>query len=334
MPRASGFQATNNGRPLGTSNLPNVNIESQIADDRNQVSSLQEPENINLSSIRQEELHNDSLHASSSEVAQEREKSKSKSGEIASDGSELAQRTEENDKPVSWSALPRKDQLLLLTLARLAEPVVQTSLGAYMFFMLKSFDESLPDSKISSQAGMLAASFTFAQCLTAVFWGRLADKEWMGRKNVLLIGLVGTLLSCIGFGFSKSFLSAAFFRGFGGALNGNVGVMRTMISEIVEEKKYLPKAFLVMPVTFNVGVLIGPLLGGYLQDPVHTFPRIFGPHSILGGNHGVGWMSTFPYALPNLVSSMFLFGSVVLVVLGLEEVSDRNSVVHFSVLND
>jgi hypothetical protein len=28
-----------------------------------------------------------------------------------------------------------------------------------------------------------------------------------------------------------------FFRTIGGALNGNVGVMRTMVSEIVQEKK-------------------------------------------------------------------------------------------------
>ena len=146
----------------------------------------------------------------------------------------------------------------------------------------------------------------------------------MGRKRVLMIGLLGTFISSVGFGFSKSFASAMFFRSFGGALNGNVGVMRTMISEIVVEKKYQPKAFLVMPVTFNVGVLIGPLLGGWLQDPVHTFPAAFGSGSALGGKTGVRWMTKFPYALPNLVSAMFLLGSVALVFLGLEEVCTRN----------
>jgi len=45
------------------------------------------------------------------------------------------------------------------------------------------------------------------------------------------------MLSCIGFGFSKSFAQAIVFRCLGGALNGNVGVMRTMISEIIREKK-------------------------------------------------------------------------------------------------
>jgi hypothetical protein len=45
------------------------------------------------------------------------------------------------------------------------------------------------------------------------------------------------VLSCLGFGFSRNFWQAMMFRTMGGALNGNVGVMRTMISEIVQEKK-------------------------------------------------------------------------------------------------
>ncbi len=46
-----------------------------------------------------------------------------------------------------------------------------------------------------------------------------------------------TALSVLGFGFSKTYYQAMFFRTIGGALNGNIGVMRTMISEIVREKK-------------------------------------------------------------------------------------------------
>lgn len=131
-------------------------------------------------------------------------------------------------KPVPWRALPRKDQLLILTLARLAEPLFQASLQAYMFFMLQSFDPSLSDAEISTQAGILAGGFTAAQCLTAVWWGKAADSKRIGRKNIVLVGLVGSFFSSIGFGFSKAFWSALLFRCLGGALNGNVGVMRTV----------------------------------------------------------------------------------------------------------
>ena len=141
------------------------------------------------------------------------------------------------ETPVTWVSLPRKGQLAVLTIARLSEPLTQTSLFAYMFYQLKSFDPSLSDSVIASQGGMLQASFTAAQFVTAVLWGRAADTEWIGRKRVLLIGLFGTCFSCLGFGFSKSFKQAVIFRFIGGAVNGNIGVMRTMISEIIREKK-------------------------------------------------------------------------------------------------
>lgn len=138
---------------------------------------------------------------------------------------------------VSWRDLPNKKQLALLTLARLSEPLSQSSLQAYMFYQLQSFDPTLPASSISFQAGVLQASFTGAQFLTAILWGRIADSEWGGRKRVLLVGIVGTCVSCVGVGISTSFLSATLFRAFGGAMNGNLGVLRTMISEIISEKK-------------------------------------------------------------------------------------------------
>ncbi|KAF2223824.1 major facilitator superfamily domain-containing protein [Elsinoe ampelina] len=229
-----------------------------------------------------------------------------------------------NTKPqqVSWSALPRKDQLILLTLARLSDPLTQTSLQAYMFYQLKSFDPSLPDSTIASQAGFLQAAFTGAQFLTAILWGRMADWDGMGRKRVILVGLMGTSIGALGFGFSQSFYMALFWRAVGGALNGNVGVMRTMISEIIREKKYQSRAFLLLPMTFNVGVIIGPILGGLLADPVKSYPGIFGEGGSIGGETGVWWMKKWPYALPNLVSACFIAMSAFAVILGLEETLD------------
>jgi hypothetical protein len=143
------------------------------------------------------------------------------------------------EPPVTWRSLPRKGQLAILTFARLSEPFTQTSLTAYLFYQLKSFDHTLPDSIITAQGGMIQAAFPAAQLVTAVLWGRAADTDWIGRKRVLLIGLFGTCFACLGFGFSKSFIQAMVFRVLGGALNGNIGVMRTLISEIIEEKKYV-----------------------------------------------------------------------------------------------
>jgi MFS family permease len=62
---------------------------------------------------------------------------------------------------------------------------------------------------------------------------------------------------------------------------------------------------------FNIGVIIGPILGGLLADPAGSYPEMFG---------GVGWLLRFPYAPPSIVSAFFLFMAAVGVFFGLEEV--------------
>ncbi|EER22945.1 Major Facilitator Superfamily protein [Coccidioides posadasii C735 delta SOWgp] len=225
-------------------------------------------------------------------------------------------------KPVSWRSLPKKGQLAIITVARLAEPLAQTSLQAYMFHQVKSFDPSLPDSTVSTQAGILQGCFTAAQFATGVIWGRLADTEFFGRKRVLLIGLFGACLSSVGFGLSKSFAAAVVFRILGGALNSNAGVMRAMIAEIIEGKEYQSRAFLLLPMCFNTGMILGPILGGILADPVKNYPGLFGPGSLIGGKDGVWWMKQWPYALPNFISALFMLIALVAVFLGLDEPSE------------
>ncbi|ETN38897.1 uncharacterized protein HMPREF1541_06939 [Cyphellophora europaea CBS 101466] len=223
------------------------------------------------------------------------------------------------DAPVTWTSLPQKTQLAVLTLARLSEPLSERSLSAYMFYQLRWFSPDASEATIASQGGILTAAFAAAQFLTAVWWGRAADSPWIGRKPVLLVGLFGTFLASVGIGFSTSFGFALFCRIMAGFLNGNIGVMRTMISEIIKEKKYQSRAFLLLPMCFNVGVIIGPILGGFLADPVQSFPSTFGPGSSLGGKDGVSWMKSYPYALPNLVSGIFIFCSALGVIFFLEE---------------
>jgi len=64
------------------------------------------------------------------------------------------------------------------------------------------------------------------------------------------------------FGFSKSFTQALIARTAAGLLNGNVGVIRTMVAEMVTERSHQASAFSVMPFVWSAGSILGPVLGG------------------------------------------------------------------------
>lgn len=138
---------------------------------------------------------------------------------------------------ISWASIPRKGQLAVIVLARLAEPLSERSLTSYLFYQLRWFNPDLDPSEIPKQAGYLTAVFAAAQCLTSMWWGHAADNPRLGRKRVLVIGLTGTAMSALGMAFSTSLTAAFFFRFCAGALNGNIGVLRTMVSEIIVDKR-------------------------------------------------------------------------------------------------
>lgn len=174
--------------------------------------------------------------------------------------------------------------------------------------MVKSF--GVPPEDISYYAGITAASFSLSQFFTGVAWGRLSDQ--IGRKPVIIIGLLGTLTSLIIFGFSTSLYMAIFARAFSGLVNGNVGILRTMVAEMVPQRKLQPRAFSIMPLVWNVASIMGPMIGGFLADPLKNHPEWF---------HGSrpAFFVKFPFALPNLVCASFFLVGVPIGILFLDE---------------
>ena len=89
-------------------------------------------------------------------------------------------------------------------------------------------------------AGILISSFSLSEALTGMLWGSLSDR--VGRKPVLLFGCLGTTLSMLVVGFSTNFAMALVGRTLGGFLNGNIGVIQTMVvssSQIILQGRWL-----------------------------------------------------------------------------------------------
>jgi MFS family permease len=123
----------------------------------------------------------------------------------------------------TWSTLPRKEQLAVLTLCRIVDYMQVVSFQTVCYYQLKSFDESLSEETLSWQSGVASGSFSAAQIFTSMIWGCIADAEWCGRKRVLLIGLWGTAFSCLGLALSKTFGGVVICRLLTGAFHVTIG---------------------------------------------------------------------------------------------------------------
>lgn len=182
------------------------------------------------------------------------------------------------------------------------------SIFPYVYHMVESFHVTDNDRKIALYAGMITSSFTFAEFSASMFWGRMSDK--IGRKPVLIMGLMGTAISMIVFGFAPNLATAMVARALGGLLNGNIGVLQTTVAEIVKVKEHQPRAYSIMPFVWCLGSIVGPALGGALAQPCQSYPWLFQRDTVF---------DKFPFLLPNVVCVVVLVLGIVVGFLFLEE---------------
>ncbi|KAJ9152150.1 MFS transporter [Pleurostoma richardsiae] len=201
--------------------------------------------------------------------------------------------------------LPVK-QLAILAVARFAEPLALTSVFPYLPEMIRSF--GVEENQVAKWAGFTGAIFSISQSFTAVPWGRASDK--FGRKPIILLGLLSTMICFIAWGMSTSLPMAITIRAIQGAGNGNVGIIRTVVAEMVPEKSLQPKAFSLMPLVWSIGSVFGPSFGGFFARPAEQYPSLFGNSKLL---------KTYPFLLPNLMACVIFLISIIVATLFLKE---------------
>ncbi|RKU44554.1 hypothetical protein DL546_001802 [Coniochaeta pulveracea] len=181
-----------------------------------------------------------------------------------------------------------------------------TSVFPYLPEMIASF--GVEKTEVARWAGITGSIFSLSQSATAVAWGRASDK--FGRKPIILIGLLCTMVGFFVWGMSTSLPMALTVRALLGATNGNVGIIRTMVAEMVPEKVLQPKAFSLMPLVWSIGSVFGPAFGGFFANPVEHFPALFGDSV---------FFKKYPFALPNIVACGVFFISAMTGLLFLKE---------------
>ena len=152
--------------------------------------------------------------------------------------------------------------------------------------------------------GLLLSCYSVFQFLGAPYLGRLSDT--LGRKPVLLISQIGSLMSWIIFGlsyfvpnipllgFALPLFVIAFSRVLDGITGGNSSVAQAYVSDITtkEEKNYI---FAYIGGVVGIGMIIGPAIGGF------------------SASYSIGYLGTV------VVAGLLSLGTVISIVLWLQE---------------
>ncbi|KAI0250883.1 MFS general substrate transporter [Lactifluus subvellereus] len=218
--------------------------------------------------------------------------------------------------PRKPTQLPTAQISILLSLW-IAEAVVEHSITPYINQLVRELPIVGGDGrKVGYYTGIILSLHHAAEAIFALPWNRLSDH--VGRKPVLLSCLAGTIVSIISFGLSRSFWALAFSRCLHGALKGDIGTVKSMMAELTDETN-VARGFSLLPMTWALGYVVGPFIGGILSRPQDRWPHVF--------SHP--FWATYPYFLPCLVVAAYACLSFVAVAMFLEETMNVTSSTEF-----
>lgn len=160
----------------------------------------------------------------------------------------------------------------------------------FLAFMVEEFGYT--GHQLGYHAGALAGTFCAAQFFSAVPWGKFSDKY--GRKPGIILGVIGAAIGMLVLGFSKTFFQAIAGRALSGFLSGNIGVIKSFLTEITDDTNR-GKGFSFMQLGWSLGTICGPLAGGLLCYPAVKYPGVFSQTGVFG---------QFPFLLPCLLCAL------------------------------
>ncbi|KAK5136172.1 hypothetical protein LTR08_004009 [Meristemomyces frigidus] len=211
---------------------------------------------------------------------------------------------EEEERPMPYL------QILLLCYASLAEPVAYFAIFPFMPEMVYRTG-NLDKSDVGFWTGFIESLFSLVQMVLMIFYGRAADR--FGRKPVLVFSLAGISVFTALFGLSKTLPQMIATRCLAGMFAGSVVTVRTMISENCTRASQA-RAFSWYMFTKNLGIFIGPLIGGALSNPVKEMSSVFGNST---------FFANYPYALATFVAGFVCFTATLTSLFGLKETLNR-----------
>ncbi|PFH46777.1 hypothetical protein AMATHDRAFT_88127, partial [Amanita thiersii Skay4041] len=187
------------------------------------------------------------------------------------------------------------------------EAITASSIYPYINQLIGELDITGGDErKVGYYSGMLDSGYFAAQGLSILYWSRTSDK--VGRKPMLLVGLVGNAMTLLLFGFSRTYWMLAFSRCLSGFFNGNLGVTKSTMGDLTDSTNRA-EGFALFPIMWAAGASVGPVIGGSFSRPYEQLPRFF---------NNDFWKS-YPYFLPCLVTAGYVSVIIVLTIIYFKE---------------
>lgn len=151
---------------------------------------------------------------------------------------------------------------------------------------------------VSWHVGVITAVYAFAMFLFAPLWGRLSDK--VGRRCVILLGLGGFAAMLGAFGLSADLWFAYASRILGGLFASSILPVASAYIADMGEPDLRARRFAWMGTAGLLGLLAGPMLGGWLADTG-------GQWTSVAGYMGVNQASMPLFAAAVLGAAIWLF---------------------------
>lgn len=120
--------------------------------------------------------------------------------------------------------------------------------------------------------GLIISSNAIAILIFGPMWGKLSDKY--GRKPILMISQAGTGVAFLLLAFSNSLFIIFAGRVLDGIFSGQFPIIRAYIADVTTPQSRASQMSKMM-VGFTSGMIVGPLLGGFLGSFGWGFPMLF-----------------------------------------------------------
>jgi multidrug resistance protein len=182
--------------------------------------------------------------------------------------------------------------------------------------------------------GLLGTSFSLMQFLFSPVWGRWSDR--IGRKPIILVGLMGSCLSYLALALAGSLPMVFFARIIGGIAGANIPTAQAYIADVTTPENRA-KGMGMVGAAFGLGFIFGPAIGGILSRFGPQTPMWFAsalclanfvaawfllPESrtVSASTKGLGRMEAFRHAMgrPTLLLLLSLYFLVTLAFSGFE----------------